>query len=63
MEKKIFNVTFHWSGSTYCSNVVIAQDAEQVASHYSEYDCVYIEEGREYDVKDAERRGKPIIRL
>lgn len=59
----IFNVTFKWSGNTWCSNVVIADDVEQVQSHYKEYEKVYIEEGRQYDIEDAKRRGKPIVRL
>ena len=63
MDKKIYRVTFKYSESVFCSNVVIADDVEQVASHYRKYSSVYIEEGNAHDVEDAKRRGKPIVRL
>lgn len=60
--EKIFNVTFHYSGSTYCSNVAIAACEADVKAHYSKYDEVIISEGSENDLKDAEKRNKPVIR-
>lgn len=58
---KYYNVSFQYSESVYCSNVAHAETVEDVEKHYSGYTWVKVSEASEYDVKDAQRRGKPII--
>ncbi len=59
---KYYNVSFQ-SGTVFCSNIAQAQDAETVAAHYSKYEWHHITEATEGDVKEAQRKGKPIITL
>ena len=59
--KKYFNVSFQYSGSVYCSNLAHAETVEDVQAHYSEYDWVSVSDATEYDVRNAQERGKPII--
>lgn len=60
----IYNVTFKWSDGVYCSNVVVTDKGEEaIRDHYEEYENVWVTEGREYDLQDAKRRGKPIIKI
>lgn len=66
MDKKIYNVHFKFAEGVWCVNLAIADNAEQVAEHYAKYgDCcdVLIDEGNEYDLRLAERKGMPITRL
>lgn len=58
---EIYNVTFHYSGSTYCSNIAKADSLEAVKAHYSKYDEVFIAPANESDLLEAERKNKPII--
>ena len=59
--KKYYLVTFHYSESTYCSNIAIAETEEAVKAHYSKYDYVNIQEATESDIQEAKRKNKPFI--
>ena len=48
-------------GSFYHSNIALAENPEDVKAHYSEYEEVYISDGNEGDLREAERKGKPVI--
>ena len=48
-------------GSFYHSNIALAENPEDVKAHYSEYEDVFISNGNEGDLREAERKGKPII--
>lgn len=59
----IFLVSFS-SGSFWCSNVAIASSEEEVINHYGKKcPSVYISKGSEADIREAEAKGKPIVRL
>lgn len=60
---KYYNVSFQYSENVYCSNIAHAETVEDVEKHYSEYAWVKVSDASEYDVKDAQRRGKPIIEV
>lgn len=55
-----YNITFQYSETTYCSNIALGTEA-QIRQHYSNYEIVSISEASEYDLQDAQRRGKPVI--
>jgi len=59
----IFRVSFQYSESVYCSNLAISDNAKAVEAHYSKYAWYHIEEGNESDLKEAEEKGKPILRF
>lgn len=60
----VYNVSFKWSESVYCSNIVITEKPiEAVYERYSEYECVFVTPGSDYDITDAKRRGKPIFKI
>ena len=59
----IFCVSFKYSESVYCSNLVIADNSEAVEAHYSKYAWYHIEEGNISDINEAKKKGKPILRL
>ena len=61
--KKYFSVSFKYSENVYCSNVAHAESAEDVKNHYSKYKWVSVSECGEQEVKDARRRGKPIVEI
>ena len=63
MQDKIYVVSFQFSESTYCSNVVFAKSKEEVEKEYSRYSWYDVREGDEHDVREAQKKGKPIIRL
>lgn len=58
---KYYNVSFQYSENVYCSNIAHAETVEDVEKHYSKYAWVKVSDASEYDVKDAQRRGKPIV--
>lgn len=58
---KYYNVSFQYSERVYCSNVVHAATVEDVEKHYSKYAWIKVSDASEYDVQDAQRRGKPIV--
>lgn len=60
---KYYNIAFRWYDTdTYCSNIAKAECVEDVKAHYAKYDSApTIKEASEYDVEDAEKRGKPIV--
>lgn len=56
-----FSVTFQYSESTYCSNLAMAECREDVEAYYSDYAWFSISEATEGDIREAERKGKPVI--
>ena len=61
--KKTFRVTFKYSDSVYCGNICIAESIEDVKRAYSKYEWSSVEEATEYDLEEAQKKGKPIITL
>lgn len=61
--KKYFNVSYQYSETVYCSNIVHAETAEDIRQYYSEYNWCDVSEASEFDVEDAKRRNKPIIEI
>ena len=59
----IFTVSFKYSETTYCSNVAIADSAEAVKAYYNKYEEVYVSDGTQADVDEAEKKGKPIVKI
>lgn len=59
--KTYFNVTFKYSENVYCTNIAHAENENDVQNHYNKYEILSITEASEHDVKDAQRRGKPVI--
>lgn len=58
-----FNVSFKYSDSVYCSNIAVADSENDVAAHYGrKYSWHAISPANECDVRDAQRRGKPIVK-
>ena len=56
-----YNVSFK-SGEVYCSNLAIAESKEDVERHYSKkYEWIHVSEATESEVREAERKGKPIV--
>lgn len=60
---KYYNISFQYSETTYCSNIALAADQATVEQHYSNYPWYNITEATESDLREAERKGKPIIDL
>ena len=58
-----FNVSFQYSATTYCTNIVIANNVESVEKHYSKYEWFNITLANKYDVEMARKKGMPIIEL
>lgn len=59
----IFLVSFK-SGEFWCSNVAIADDEQEIINYYGKkYPSVYVSEGNNYDLEEAERKGKPVKRF
>lgn len=59
-----YSITFKWyDTNTYCSNIVIAANEDAARKHYENEgkEVVGISPASEYDVEDAQRRGKPVI--
>lgn len=48
-------------GSFYHSNIALAENPEDVRAYYSEYTEVSVSDGNEGDLREAERKGKPVI--
>lgn len=61
-----YSITFRWYDSnTYCSNIVIASNEETARKHYEDEgkEVIAISPASEYDLTEAQRRGKPIITI
>lgn len=61
-----YSITFRWyETNTYCSNIVIASNEETARKHYEDEgkEVVGISPASEYDLQDAQRKGKPIITI
>ena len=59
-----YSITFRWyDTNTYCSNIVIVANEDAARKHYENEgkEVVGISPASEYDVEDAQRRGKPVI--
>ncbi len=65
METKYYNVSYHHGGGVYCANIAHAENMEVVYKRYSAlYDQVVVRDDcTEWDIKDAKRRGKPIVEV
>ena len=59
----IYRVTFKYSEMTYCTNVALAENEEAVKEHYSKYNEVFVKDGSEYDLNEAQKKGMPIITI
>ena len=58
-----YKVSFQHSENIYCSNIAIAETIQDVENHYNKYNWYNIDEATEYDIKEAERKGMPIITI
>ena len=62
---KYYEITYKYSESIYCNNIAKADTMQAVRCHYSKYEILTISEIErervEYALKDAQRRGKPVI--
>lgn len=62
--KNYFKVSFQYSESVYCSNLAHAETAEDVRRHYeAKYSWVNVSPATEYDVRNAEVRGMPVVEI
>lgn len=62
--KKYFNVSFQYSENVFCANIAHAESAEAVEAYYSKkYEWCKVSEATAADVEEAQRRGKPIIKI
>lgn len=65
--KTYYKVSFRWyDTTTHCSNIVFAEDPQSVIDHYTEKGHAWVGdpiEASTYDVKDAQRRGMPIVEI
>lgn len=59
----IYKVTFQYSDSVYCSNIAISDNSDKVKDHYSKYSWYDISAGNDNDLRSAELKGMPIIKL
>ena len=60
--KKHFKVSFKYSESVFCSNIAIAESAEDVEKYYSQkYAWVAVSEASPADVRSAEQKGMPFV--
>lgn len=60
---KYYSVSFQYSETTYCANLVKADDPEKIRAHYSKYAWYSISEATAGEVESARRKGMPIIEL
>lgn len=59
-----YKVTFHHGGNIYCTNIAKAENLQDVEKHYNDkYDWVHIAEATEGEIREAERKGMPIITI
>ena len=62
--KNWYVVTFRWSEKVYCTNLCIADGAEQAEEHYkNKYECVSVRAAYDWEVETYKKRGMPIIEL
>lgn len=58
-----FKVSFKYSEYVYCTNIAIAENIQDVEKHYSDREWYNIEEATDGDIKEAERKGMPIVTI
>lgn len=58
-----FRVSFKYSEYVYCTNIAIAENIQDVENHYSNREWYNIEEATDGDIKEAERKGMPIVTI
>lgn len=58
-----YKVSFQYSEYVFCTNIAIAECKEDVEKHYSNYAWFSIAEATTEDVKEAERKGMPIVTI
>lgn len=56
-----YKVTFKYSETTYCTNIAAAKNEDAIRNHYKKYEILNISEANDYDIKDAKRKGMPIV--
>ena len=56
-----YKVSFQYSEYVYCTNIAIAENIQDVENHYKSRAWYHIEEATESDIKEAEKKGMPII--
>lgn len=56
-----YKVTFKYSESVYCTNIAVAKNEDVIRNHYKKYEILNISKASDYDIKDAKRKGMPII--
>lgn len=60
---KNYKVTFQYSETIYCSNIAVAETKEEVEKYYSKYAWYKVNEATEWDIKEAEMKGMPVITI
>lgn len=63
MKFNIYRVSFQYSETTYCSNIVKALNRQDVESYYSKYFWYHIQDATESDLSEADRKGMPVITI
>lgn len=58
-----YRVTFQYSETIYCTNIAIAENIQDVENHYKTRAWYHIEEATDGDIREAERKGMPIITI
>lgn len=58
-----YKVTFQYSETIYCTNIAVAETKEAVEQYYSNYEWYKVDEATEWDVKEAEMKGMPVITI
>ena len=60
---KNYKVTFQYSETIYCANIARAESKEEVEKYYSKYAWYKVNEATEWDIKEAEMEGMPVITI
>ena len=61
MYHAVWKVSFKYSENVYCTNLYLGTK-NGAENHYQKYDSVNIYEASIGDIREAERKGMPIIR-
>lgn len=60
-----YRITFQYSENTYCTNIAKAQNADDVEEYYESKGqrVISIEQATDADIREAERKGMPVITI
>lgn len=60
-----YRITFQYSENTYCTNIAKAQNADDVEEYYESKGqrIISIEQATDADIREAERKGMPIVTI